>query len=538
MAEMYDVVVVGAGPAGLTAALYLARARYRVLVVEKDRIGGQIRITEEVVNYPGVERCSGAELTDTMRRQAESFGAEFMMAEVTGLDMSGEVHKVLTTRGEVECFGVLLCTGAHPRKLGFAGEEEFQGRGVAYCATCDGEFFTGRPVYVIGGGFAAAEESVFLTKYASHVTILMRGDDFSCAPASCEEAKRNPKITICPNCEVDSVGGDGLLTELRYHNNKTGEEFEVRDEDGLGVFVFAGYTPDTEFVRGLVELDSRGYVLCDERQKASVCGVFAAGDVCVKELRQVVTATGQAAQAATSMEKYVAHMQEVTGIVPVQPAAKKPESVVAVAAEEAPAGTGTYLDAAMKPQLDAVFARMSGFLTLELHLDGSATSAELAGYMEELAAYTEKLQVTRADAAGEEHLPFVRLIRADGTDSGLAFHGVPGGHEFTSFVLGLYNAAGPGQPIDDAVRARIEAISEPISMQVFVTLGCTMCPDMVVACQRIASLNPNVRCEVYDSNLFADLKRDYKVMSVPCLVVDEDDIFFGRKSIEAVLDLL
>ena len=164
MENLYDVVVIGGGPAGLTAALYLARARYRVVVVEKDHFGGQITITAEVVNYPGVEKTSGAALTETMRKQAEGFGAEFLLAEVTGLDLSGDVKTVRTSRGDLKCFGVLLATGAHPRMVGFQGEEQFRGRGVAYCATCDGEFFTGKDVFVVGGGFAAAEESVFLTK--------------------------------------------------------------------------------------------------------------------------------------------------------------------------------------------------------------------------------------------------------------------------------------------------------------------------------------------------------------------------------------
>lgn len=154
MKELYDVVVIGGGPAGLTAALYLARARYHVVVVEKEQFGGQIVITEEVVNYPGVERTSGRALTESMRRQAQNFGAEFLLAEVTELDMSADIKKVKTSRGELSCFGVLLAAGAHPRKVGFQGEEEFRGRGIAYCATCDGEFFTGRDVFVIGRGFA------------------------------------------------------------------------------------------------------------------------------------------------------------------------------------------------------------------------------------------------------------------------------------------------------------------------------------------------------------------------------------------------
>ena len=161
MQNLYDVIIIGGGPAGLTAALYLARAKYRTLVLEKEKFGGQITITHEVVNYPGVEKTSGAELTETMRKQAESFGAEFMLAEVEQLDLSGDLKTVKTERGELKSFGVLLATGAHTRMIGFQGEADYRGRGVAYCATCDGEFFTGKEVFVVGGGFAAAEEAVF-----------------------------------------------------------------------------------------------------------------------------------------------------------------------------------------------------------------------------------------------------------------------------------------------------------------------------------------------------------------------------------------
>jgi thioredoxin reductase (NADPH) len=241
--NIFDAAIIGGGPAGLTAALYLARARYRVVVLEKDNFGGQITITDEVVNYPGVAHTTGKELTATMRDQAQSFGAEFRIAEAVGIDAAGDIKTVNTDKGDIRAFSVLIATGAHPRTVGFKGEDEHRGRGVAYCATCDGEFFTGKEVYVIGGGFAAAEESVFLTKYAEHVTILMMTDDFTCAAATAEHAKTNPKITVLPNTEVEEVKSSGSgLDYIRYRNNKTGEVTE-RNSDGktFGVFVFVGY---------------------------------------------------------------------------------------------------------------------------------------------------------------------------------------------------------------------------------------------------------------------------------------------------------
>ena len=535
--RLYDVIVVGGGPAGLTAALYLARARYRVLVIEKEHIGGQITITEEVVNYPGVAKTTGTALTDTMRRQAESFGAEFLLSEVKSLSLEGDIKTVATDRGEYSAFGILIATGAHPRRIGFPGEEEFRGRGVAYCATCDGEFFTGKDVFVVGGGFAAAEESVFLTRYARHVTILVRGDDFTCAAAAAKPAREHPNITILTNTEVVEATGDTALRTLRYRNNKTGEETEYRAAPGdtFGLFVFAGYEPETALVKDKLELD-RGYLVTDRTQKTSMDGVYAAGDVCVKNLRQVVTAVGDGACAATELERYAAEMQKKTGLVP-----RKPEIKVAPEkpAETASTGGSSLFPPEVLAQLDAVFGKMRDPLVLELHLDTRPVSGELRAYMEELARHTDKLTVkTAGDVSQEEDLPFVRILRGDGTPTGLAFHGVPGGHEFTSFVLGLYNAAGPGQAVDPALEATIQSLRAPRRMQILVSLSCTMCPELVTAAQRIATLREGITAEVYDLNHFPALRDRYRVMSVPCLVIDGEQVTFGKKNIAQLVDIL
>lgn len=533
--NLYDVVVIGGGPAGLTAALYLARARYRVVVVEKNHFGGQITITAEVVNFPGVERTSGAALTETMRKQAESFGAEFLLAEVTELDLSGNVKTVRTGRGDLKCFGVLLATGAHPRMVGFQGEAQFRGRGVAYCATCDGEFFTGKDVFVVGGGFAAAEESVFLTKYARHVTILIRGDGFTCAQATADAARNHEKITVLTNTVVEEVSGDTALRFIRYRNTRTGQVTKHHAADGetFGVFVFAGYEPATELVQGLAELDEQGYVLTDRSQKTTADGLYAAGDVCVKPLRQVVTAVGDGALAATELERLCAAMQARTGLRPQQPVSRAEE-----AAAPAEAGS-TLFNGDMLSQLHTVFARMASPLILRLFLDETPLSAELRQYMDELAAQSGKLSVEVGDPASADHLPCVRVCRADGDWTGLAFHGVPGGHEFTSFVLGLYNAAGPGQALDEESRNAIHAIQKTMDLQVLVSLSCTMCPELVTAAQRVAAENPNITAQVYDLNHFPDLREKYQVMSVPCLVVNSgEQVSFGKKSIRQLLELL
>ncbi len=311
MKKNYDVVIVGGGPAGLTAAIYLARAKYSVLVLEKSQFGGQIALTDAVVNYPGVERISGKELTEIMCRQLETFGAEFKSAEVTGFDITGDIKVVHSDIGDFCCYGILIATGAYPRAVGFKGEEEFRGRGVGYCATCDGEFFTNREVFVIGGGYAAAEESVYLTKFAAHVTILIRDDDFSCAASVADEARNNKKISVLTNTIMEEVSGKSGINCIKYRNNKTGEltEYRAKGDETFGVFVFAGYIPDTKFLDVILELDNRGYIITDSSRKTNIEGVYAAGDVCIKPLRQVVTATSDGALAANELEKYVSAMK-------------------------------------------------------------------------------------------------------------------------------------------------------------------------------------------------------------------------------------
>ena len=541
--ELYDAVIVGGGPAGLTAAMYLARACYRVIVVEKEKFGGQITITSEVVNYPGADPQSGEELTERMRKQAESFGAEFMLAEVKELDFSEDIKIVKTTRGNIRCLGVMMATGAHPRMVGFKGEAEFKGHGVAYCATCDGEFFTGKEVFVVGGGFAAAEEAVFLTRYASHVTILIRGDDFTCAKETADETRANPNITVLTNTEVVAVEGDSVLRKITYKNNKTGEETAYSPENGdtFGVFVFAGYEPSTELVKDIAELNPQGYVVTNISKQTSKEGLFAAGDVCIKTLRQVVTATGDGAIAATEMEKYLSKERSRTGLETEMPIKRASVHKATDTAKDTSAtkksDNNELLDDGMKAQLMTVFDRMTSNLILEIYPDDRKVSLELKGYMEALASLTDKLSIKELDVANDETRPFVKVLKEDGTPSGITFHGAPGGHEFTSFVLGLYNAAGPGQGVPVDVKAKIDAIDKPTPITVMVSLSCTMCPELVTAAGRIATLNPNVQVDIFDLNHFPALKDKYNVMSVPCFVIGDKKPEFGKKNVEELVNL-
>ena len=582
--DLYDVIVIGGGPAGLTAGLYLARARYRVLILEKDDFGGQITITNEVVNYPGVGRTTGRALTQTMRQQAQDFGAEFLSAEAIGLDVHGDVKTVHTSRGDLKAFGILIATGASPRKLGFEGESEYAGRGVAYCATCDGEFFAGKEVLVVGGGFAAAEESVFLTTYASKVTVLVREQDFTCDAAVAAAAKNNPKIDVRYQVELQGVtAGQGGLREASILNRATGQTETWKPADGgtFGVFVFAGYVPATNLVRGVVELDDYGYVVTHGYLETSVPGVYAAGDLRAKNLRQVVTATADGAIAAVELERYAKRMSEKTGLMPQRPTscvyeqstaktdaasladttpapAPVKRSTDAAAAANAVRKPGELFSDTTKQQLNVVFNRMSRPVTLALELDDTPLSTELRGFIDAMVALSDgKLKSVVVDGEYEkddagravfdvEHVlpaarPCVRMV-VDGKPTGLAFHGVPSGHEFNSFVLGLYNAAGPGQPLGDDLIERAKSIASPLNIMILVSLTCTMCPETVLASQRIASLNPAVRAEAYDVAHFPELRDHYGAMSVPCIVITRADgtqrVEFGKKSIPQMLDLI
>lgn len=537
MDTVYDAIIVGGGPAGLSAAIYMARARFHVLVSEKEKMGGQITITSEVVNYPGIFHTSGEKLTSEMIRQAKAFGAEFLSADVTGLELEGDYKTVHTSRGDFKALGIIYAGGAHPRLAGFTGETEFRGHGVAYCATCDGEFFTGRTIFVIGGGYAAVEEGLFLTKYGKKIIMVIRGDDFSIDSAAVEELKEHPQVTILYHTQVEKVEGDSAVRRVVLKDRKTGEEtvYTADDGDFYGVFVFVGYAPENGLLQGKVDLNPQGYVITDRDQKTNIDGVYAAGDICVKNLRQVVTAVSDGAVAATSLEKYLGsqyrklHMKRTY--------VKKVEPKEEPKAEAAKAEEGAFLDDDTRGALKPVLDRFEKPITLRLYKDDSELSYEDEKLLKELASLSDKVSYEMKNAEpGLEHT--ISIVRNDGTEAGLYFHGVPGGHEFNSFILAMYNTAGPGQDIGEDNEKRIAAIQDKKDVTIAVSLSCTMCPDLVAAAERIAAASDKVTVHVYDLAHYPDLQNKYNIMSVPCLIVNDKDIHFGKKGVAELLDIL
>ncbi len=546
--KIYDLIIIGGGPAGLSAGIYAGRAKLNTLIIEKGNYGGQAATTSEIVNYPGVRKTSGPALIEEMRLQNEDFGVHFVKSDVTNVDFSGEVKIVKTINGDLKARAVIIASGASPRKLGFQGEAEFTGRGVAYCSTCDGEFFSGLEVFVIGAGYAAAEEAIFLTRFATKVTIIAREPEFTCAPSIADKVFANDKIEVKFNTEILEVSGEGMIQRARFINNVTKEEwtYEAKEEDGtFGVFVFVGYQPRTEVFKGHVDMDQHGYIITDDDMRTNVKGVYAAGDLRPKSLRQVITAVADGAIAATDAQKYVAEEKERLGIKdePVEETPAKKDEVTTVESKKK-----SLLSDVIRTQLKGIFAKMNSEVTLVSIVDESvAKSVELRDFLLDIAELGDKLHL-ELYKKGEnpemeakinaDKFPVVSLLNAQGEYSGVKYHGVPGGHELNSFVLAIYNLAGPGQALDENILESIKSISKKANVKVMVSLACHYCPDVVVGAQRIAIENPNVEAEMVDISNFQDIKTKYKIMSVPAMIINDEEVVFGAKKIDEIAALL
>ncbi|WP_071025933.1 thioredoxin-disulfide reductase [Peptoniphilus raoultii] len=302
---MYDIIILGAGPAGLSAGIYAARSKKKVLIIEKAAPGGQMAETISIENYPGFDKISGAELAIKMQDQAKSFGAEFVTDEVQCLEIEGKIKKIKGKFGEYEGKSLIIAEGSTPRPLGAKGEEEYKGKGISFCATCDAAFYDGLEVYVIGGGDAAVQEALFIANFASKVHIIHRRDQLRAAEDLQTKAENNEKIDFIWNSQVTEVKGDKIVRSFVLKNLKTGEEKEINPGETFGLFVFIGYLPNTNLYKDILDLDGKGYIITDDEMKTKVEGVFAAGDIRSKTIRQVVTAAGDGAIAAMNAQRYV-----------------------------------------------------------------------------------------------------------------------------------------------------------------------------------------------------------------------------------------
>ncbi len=533
--QKYDLIILGSGCAGLTAGIYAGRARLHTLILESGNFGGQAATTHEIGNYPGVPDIEGSKLMQKMLDQAKSFGTQFIQAKVQSVDLSGEIKKIITDNGTFEAYAVIIATGATPRKLGFDGEENFRGRGVGYCATCDGFFFQDKDIFVIGGGNSAAEEALFLTKFGKKVTILVRKDAFRCEKAIENKVMSHPKIEVRFNTELIRAFGDNSLKGAELKNNKTGEvtTYNVSEEDGIfGIFIFVGYEPASKLFSGQIDLNEAGYIITNEKLQCSIPGVYAAGDIRPKEIRQLVTATSDGAIAAVEAEKYILDYKDKNGIKDTPPPVEQQN-------EPTEKATGSLISDDLLSQVQQVFSKLQHECVLVMMKDEHPKSNELENFLSELCKCSDyvKLKVYQKDecpVSFERH-PAFAICGKDEKDSGVKFSGIPAGHEFNSLILGIYNFAGPGQALDDTIKQRISQINKPIKLQICISLSCHFCPDVVISAQRIAILNTNVSAEMIDIALFPEFRSKYNIMSVPALIINEKDILFGAQTMEQIL---
>jgi thioredoxin reductase (NADPH) len=304
---MVDVVVIGSGPAGLSAALYTARANLSTRVIAGPQMGGQVSLTWEIENYLGFpEGLTGAELTDRMVKHAEKFGAELVLDEVTGVDFGARPFTVRTYGGQVEARAVVVAAGASSRTLNVPGEKELTGRGVSYCATCDGAFFRDHDVLVVGGGDSALEEAIFLTRFARSVRIVHRRDSLRAGPQLQARAEANPKISFVWNTAVDEIRGPGKVQAVAVRRVDTGAAAVL---DATGVFVFIGHFPNSDLYAGVLDMDRHGYLQVNERMMTSVPGVFAAGEIADPFWKQVASSVGQGAQAGMAVQSWLGALE-------------------------------------------------------------------------------------------------------------------------------------------------------------------------------------------------------------------------------------
>ena len=534
----------------------MARAKYKTLILEKEKIGGQITLTNEVVNYPGVFKATGEELTKEMAKQAVDFGAEIKMENVISLDLEGDIKKVKTTSAEYQALSVFIATGAQPRKLNFKGETEYIGKGIAYCATCDGEFFTGKDIFVIGGGFAAAEEAMFLTRFSENVTMIVREEEMTCAETIIDKVKNHiPKIKIHYNTEVKELTGDNFPKRIEFVNNVTNETWEYKnDKDIFGVFIFAGYIPNTELLKNSnidITMNDQGYIVVDNNKKTNITGVYAIGDICEKELRQVVTAVSDGATAATNAEHYVNGLHKKYEI----PSLFK-EKENNTKKEETPKQTNTnisdgkYITEDMKGQLKNLFDSLTKKIVITGNIyDDDNTSKELKTMLLEMDNISKNIEIIIEEKQKQENVNNTchitlgeRLQDGNIKNVGYKFYGIPGGHEFTAFVVTMYKVFGEKVELNDELISRITSLKGKITADIVISLTCTKCPDLIMEFAKVLKEATNndidIDLNIYDI-AFAEEKREkYSILSVPCIIINDDIVDFGKKDASEIVTLL
>lgn len=509
---IYDLIIIGAGCAGLSAGIYAGRAKTNTLIIDQKKPGGQIYNTNKVVNYPGIIKTSGPNLIDTMKTQVNNFNVNIIEDKIIKTDFTQSIKKLYSTSKEYEAYSIIIATGAMPRILNFEGEHKFTGRGIAYCATCDGEFFEGLDIYVIGGGYAACEEAIYLTRYGKTITMLVRENDFLCAKTIVDQVKANPKIKVLFNVEVIKALGNNFLEEIEIIHNDTNikETFNSR-HNPIGLFIFAGYIPATSIFENQIELNNQGYVITNDKLETNIKGVYAAGDLRIKDLRQIVTAISDGAISAINAQHYLNNIDKLKSV--------KTNST-------------QLINDDLSDQLAIIFKKLELPVNLEMYLDDTSTSLKLNEYIETIVNLSNKL-ILKSYNSNEIHLPKL-LIK----DTNITWHGIPAGHELTPLILIIYYLSTKKYELDKTIIDQIHSINYDIEIKVGVTLICTYCPTLVQNIALIAIINPHIKLDIYDISLFNDFKAKYRIMSVPAMIINENRVIFGAKSVEEIIQIL
>ena len=396
-------------------------------------------------------------------------------------------------------------------------------------------------VFVIGAGFAAAEEAIFLTRFARKVTVIAREPEFTCAKSIADKVLAHPKIEVKFNTEIIEATGDIQLRQAKFINNVTKEitEFKAAEGESFGIFVFVGYAPQSKLFQNHIEIDKFGFIPTNEDMMTNIPGIFAAGDIRPKKLRQVVTAVSDGAEAAFNIEKYAAELREKLNLVKEENHIEKTSKVEEKESE--------FLDSHLKEQLSEIVKKFDNPIELVVIKNGDKKSLEMEGIVKEIASVSDKLKFSSYNLGDNPQLeekiklnraPVIALLDKEGNYSGIKYATIPGGHELNSFILAMYNVAGPGQKIGEDTLSKIFNIKNPIDIKIGISLSCTKCPDTVQAAQRIAVENSNIQIEVIDVFSFKEFKDKYDIMSVPAMVINDEKVYFGSKSIEEILNLL
>ncbi|WP_300329944.1 FAD-dependent oxidoreductase [Fusobacterium sp.] len=534
MAKIYDAIIIGGGPAGLTSGIYGGRAKLNILIIEKDEIGGQISLTEEVANYPGIFKISGSQLIKNMREQAKNFGVDFIKEKVIKVDLLNKIKKITTEQGEYEGYNIIIASGLIHKELNFTGEREYRGKGISYCSICDGEFFADKDIFVVGAGYAACEEAIFLTRYGKKVHLIAREPEFTCAKTIGDKVFANNKIEVLFNSEVVEVSGDKLARKIKIKNNISGEikEYSSINNENIGVFIFVGQKPKTEIYKDQIKLDEDGYILTDELMKTNIEKVFAVGDIRKKSLKQVVTAVADGAIAINQVEEVSDENPRIE--------TSQVEEVKIIEEDKKLNLFSEDMIKNIKENLEKLSEKT------EIILVKSSIEEEnknILEFINEFKQITDKVQFNILESDNEvidkkllERLPAFFLKKDNNIK--IKYSIVPLGQELESFIDAIREIYGEKIEVRENLLNRIKKIDKKINVKIGVSLKCTRCSQTVKVNQIIVNNNENISLEIIDVVTHKNFKTKYDIVGVPAMVIDDKNLYFGQMSLEEMIEII